>query len=272
LISKSSSQVLHDVAVQGRFALDRPRGGRPSDLPNAETVAAAPLLPWAVGHADPTPAVQPEDEACRRGYEEGFARGCAEGRAKGAEEARALAIQAAEQAERDRAVQHGQLVQALKREAQAASEASLAQLNSLIAALPSQIETRLQAAEDDMLALSFEVVCRLLGESAARPDVLRAHLQQSMAALRNRPLVAIHLHADDLASLDKAGVIAAMPGDPAVRWLASTEVSLGGCILETPEGGLDARFEAQLQALREALERGRAAARSPSPATQGAGD
>lgn len=216
-------------------------------------------------------AMHLDDEERRRGYEEGFAKGRMEGRAKGAEEARELAVQAAENAERERVARHEQLTQSLKQEAHAASEASLAQLNRLIAAMPSQIEARLQSAEDDMLALCFEVVSRLLGESVARPDVLSAHLRQAMGALRSRPLVAIHLHPDDLAMLEKAGVVAANVGGHAVRWVASAEVSLGGCILETPEGGLDARFETQLQSLREALQHGRAAARAKGLSAPGTG-
>ena len=260
--SESSSRVLHDVVVEGRFALGRLRGSSPVEATNAAmpSVATSPVK---------APA---DDEARRRGYEEGFAKGCLEGRAKGAEEAHELAAQAAEQAERERVARHEQLALLLKQEAQATCEARLVQLNSLIAALPSQIEARLQSTEDDMLALCFEVVSRLLGESVARPDVLGAHLRQAMDALRNRPLVAIHLHPDDLVFLEKAGVVAANVGGHAVRWLASTEISLGGCILETPEGGLDARFETQLQALREVLQHGRAAARATSPSLRGTGD
>ena len=268
LTGQSPSRVLHDVTVRGRFALGRPRGSSPVVV--APDVAS--LRAQLMSQENPAPAVQPEAEACRRGYEEGFAKGLLEGRAKGAEEARAQTVQAAEQAERGRAAQHEELVEALKQETKSAAEARLAQLNSLIAALPSQIETRLEAAEDDMLALCFEVVCRLLGESATRPDVLGAHLRHAVAALRNRPLVAIHLHAEDLALLEKAGVIAGMSGEPAFQWVASSDVPLGGCVLESPEGGLDARFDTQLQALRETLNRGRAVARSSSPAKLGAGD
>lgn len=256
-----SSQVLRDVVVQGRLTLARPQ---------APAFAAAPTVQ---SEADSRSAVaQRDDEGRRLGYEEGFAQGLAEGLAQGAEEAKQVARRAAHEAERDRLVKNERLVQELKQEAQAAFDARLAQLNKLIAALSPQIDARVQAAEDDILALCFEVVHRMLGENALRPEVLQAQLKQATDAMRNRRLVAIHLHPDDLAVLEKAGTAPATGGDrDGVQWIASNEVELGGCIVQSPEGGLDARFETQLQALRELLQRGRATARASIPASIGAG-
>lgn len=246
-----SSRVLCDVVVQGRRALARPQ---------APALVAAPTVQ---NQPDSRPAAaQRDDEACRRGYDEGFAKGVAEGLAQGTEKAMQLALQAAEQAERDLFVQNERLVQELKQEAQADCDARLAQLDKLIAALAPQIDARVQAAEDDILALCFEVICRLLGEHAPRPEALQAQLKQSTDAMRNGQLVAIHLHPEDLAVLEKAGVAPAESGErDGVQWIGSNEVVLGGCILQSPEGGLDARFETQLQALRELLQRSRAMVR-----------
>ena len=70
------------------------------------------------------------------------------------------------------------------------------------------------------------------------------------------------MHPDDLAMLQKGqGPMQGLPGGTDVQWVASSEVALGGCILQSPEGGLDARFETQLEALREMLLQTRAAAR-----------
>jgi len=254
---KDSSPVLCDVVVQGRRALARPQ---------VSISAAGSTVP---SESDDRPAAaQNDDEAIRRGYAEGFAKGLAQG----TEEAKQMARQTAEQAERDRLMQNERLVHELKQEAQATFEARISQMSKLIAALPPQIDARVQAAEDDILALCFEVICRMLGDHAFRPEVLRAHLKQATDAMRNRQLVAIHLHPDDLAVLEKTGAAPANGGErDGVQWNASNEVALGGCILQSPEGGLDARFETQLRTLRELLHHGRAAARASAPAEIGAG-
>lgn len=261
MMGEVSSRVLRDVVVQGRLALARP---------HASAVATGPIVH---DESDSRPAaVQRDDVALRRGYDEGFAKGLAEGLAQGAEEAKQLARHTAEQAERDRFVQNERLVKELKQEADAACEARLAQLNKLIAALAPQVDARVQAAEDDILALCFEVICRMLGESAPRPEALQAHLKKATDAMRNRQLVAIHLHPDDLAVLESAGAAPPNGGErDGVQWIGSNEVALGGCILQSPEGGLDARFETQLQALRELLQRSRARVRASIGAEIGAG-
>lgn len=215
-----------------------------------------------------SPATQLAEEARQRGYEEGYA----EGRARGAEEAQRVASLAAEQADRDLKAMAEQLTRELSEQAQAAFQARVQSLTALITALPGQIEARLAAAEEDTLALAFEVVCRVLGEEAARPDRLRSHLARAMEGLRNRQLVAVHLHPEDLAALERDGGLAHMgAGAPDIRWIASSAVDVGGCILESPEGGLDARFETQLQALRDLMRDSRASlrpARGESPATE----
>jgi flagellar assembly protein FliH len=210
-------------------------------------------------HAD---LARAEDEARRRGYEEGFAKGSIEGRARGDEEARRVAAQLAEKTAREFEDQTERIARELKQQAQAGYQARVQVLDGLIASLPAKLEARLAAAEDDMLALCFEVVCRALGESVTRPEALRAQVAQAMESLRSGHLTAIHMHPDDLAVLQKSHEpMQALPGGTEVQWVGSTEVALGGCILQSPEGGLDARFETQLNALRELLLQTRAAAR-----------
>jgi flagellar assembly protein FliH len=277
--------VLRDVVMQGQVALARPRGrdgqqvsGQPSPLGLVSVQSGRnpkPGIP-VQGTETSTPTGSPgsapdawadlarvEEEARQRGYEEGFAKGSIEGRARGDEESRLLAAQAAEKASRDLEDHAERVTRELKQQAQAGYQARVQVLDGLIGALPPKIEARLAATEDDMLALCFEVVCRVLSESVAQPEAVRAQLVQAMDRLRSRQLVAIHLHPDDLAMLQKGhGLSQGLLGGADVQWVASADVALGGCVLQSPEGGLDARFETQLAALRELLLQTRAAARA----------
>lgn len=266
---KDVPQVLRGVSVQGQLPLPRPRRAGaavrpgpvhlvPMPIPGkSEASPSAPSTLVAVAGEEQAPlelaaAKAAGEQARSQGYEEGFAQGCAEGRAQGSEQA------ARELEERAQRMRHE-----LRQQAQAAYQARVQVLDDLIAALPAQMDARLAAAQEDMLALCFEVVCRVLGESALRPEVIRAQLARAIEALRGKPLVAVHLHPGDLAALDEAlGSAASRPGGAEVQWIASSEVALGGCVLQTAEGGLDARIETQLQMLRDLLLQERAAVRA----------
>jgi len=282
--ARTPAIVLRDVVLQGEVALVRPRmldgraaGAVPAAGPSLVQMPAgtrqASRSPEAaivnVGDAHrqapqrhPESLEQVEDEARRRGYDEGFAKGSVEGRTRGDEEARQLAALAAGKAARELEDRAERMTRDLKQQAEAGYQARVQVLERLIAALPVKLEARLAAAEDDMLALCFEVICRTLGESVAQPEALRAQVAQATQRMRGRQLVAIHMHPDDLAMLQRGqGPIEGLPGGPDVQWIASTEVALGGCVLHAPEGGLDARFETQLAALRDTLLQTRAATR-----------
>jgi flagellar assembly protein FliH len=198
--------VLRDVVMQGHVALARP-GDRHASAPQLRPQGPS-LVPVQASHrAEPrlagTPsasegviaaepevlqaaAVQVEEEARRRGHEEGLAKGLAEGRERAAEDARQAAAQAEQQAVRELDARAERLTQELQKQAQAAVGARVQALNSLIDGLPPQIEARLSAAEDDMLALCFETVCRVLGEATVQPGLVRAQLAQAMSRLRTR--------------------------------------------------------------------------------------
>jgi flagellar assembly protein FliH len=279
--SRAQAVVLRDVVMQGQVALARPRGRNSQGTggqhgaiqlpvqsgrnPKSGVLTPATEISTPVGSPGSAPdawadLARVEEEARQRGYEEGFAKGSVEGRAHGDEEARLLAAQAADKAARDLEDHAERVTRELKQQAQAVYQARIQALDGLIAALPPKIEARLAAAEDDMLALSFEAICRTLGESVVQPEAVRAQLAQAMERLRSRGLVAIHMHPDDLAMLTGQGLSQGLLGGADVQWIASADVALGGCILQSPEGGLDARFETQLAALRELLLQTRAAA------------
>ncbi|SFQ11078.1 FliH/SctL family protein [Variovorax sp. 770b2] len=277
--------VLRDVVMQGQVALARPRGRDGQQVPAQSSSPGLVSVPSSrnpgpgaslQGMQAPAPAdstgsapdawadlARVEEEARQRGHEEGFAKGSIEGRARGDEEARQLAAQAAEKAARELEDHAERMTRELKQQAQAGYQARVQVLDGLIATLPQKVDARLAAAEDDMLALCFEVVCRTLGDSVARPEAVRAQLAQAMDRLRSRKLVAIHMHPDDLAMLQNGQSLSqGLLGGADIQWVASADVALGGCILQSPEGGLDARFETQLAALRELLLQTRAAART----------
>ena len=270
----SRSPVLRDVLLAAA-PLTLRRQGRAGSMPEPPSSPGDhdTSVPMSGVEADATAF----EAARRQGYEEGLASGQAEGRAHG----EALARQRADEVAQTTTTRHEQalaertekLDRTLRHEAQARFATRFGVLDGLIAALPPRIEARLAAAEEDMLALAFEAVCRILGDQAVRPEALRAQVALALAGLRERKWVAVHLHPDDLAALavDRDTLLDGADG-PAIEWVASTEVASGGCIVQSPAGGLDARLETQLGLLRDLLVQTRAeVAAAPSmPSTDAA--
>ncbi|MDM0122192.1 FliH/SctL family protein [Variovorax arabinosiphilus] len=262
--------VLRDVEVRGRFELPLRHLPAPADAALGTAAPKGAVLSVRLVHAEeahrPTHQMADLQEAVRRAFEDGVVRGRQEAQAQAAEKARQLADETAEQIESELNARTERITLEIAEQSKVSYQARLQLMDGLLAGLPAQIEARIAASEDDMLALCFEVVCRLLGEQATSPEHIRGHLQAATQALRSRKVVAIHLHPDDLLALRQEAATAAHTlFDDDVQWVADPSIEVGGCILRSDEGGLDARFETQLDRLRSVLKAQRRAVHSQEP-------
>jgi flagellar assembly protein FliH len=223
-----------------------------------------------------------------RGFEEGYAAGYREGmlagRAAQAGESQASLLEEAEVA-RHKAAQEGyedglkrgkddadeatrKLHGKLQGEASAALELQSSRVGQIVKALNAQCEKLVSAAEDDLIAIVHDAVCRILGAQAAAPESVRRMVEQLLTQRLRRAGVVAHVHPLDfeLLKLQATGV------EPAWRWLADEKVELGGVLLHSGSGSLDARLEVQLQSLHEVLTQTRAqrsgSSAGESPAAQ----
>ena len=195
-------------------------------------VAAAPVEPSAAPAAAPKPAAMPTIEAVLAQFKQeaetarelGRQRGLQEGRAAGAEEVR--------------------------REA----ETELARIRSISAGLQRALDTGIRGIEDVAVAIAFEAVCKMLGAAAVSRDGVRALVHEAAQHAAGAQQVTVRLHPADLAALQAAGGL-----DMAAQWAADKSIELGGCVVETDGGTLDARLETQVERLRATLLAARAA-------------
>ncbi|MCE3270990.1 MAG: flagellar assembly protein FliH [Ramlibacter sp.] len=175
-------------------------------------------------------------EGVRQGRQEGAAAGYDEGVRNGHEEAQR---HAGEEAAR----------------AVTAATAALVEERTRLAAIASSWDAMSREmaslAEDDLLALCYEVICRIVGDVAVHPVNVRAALVQATAAARDEASLLLRVHPADAVLLDQAGMDGA-PGQ-SIAWRADPAVALGGCILESPSGSLDARLETLLAGCKAAL-------------------
>lgn len=202
------------------------RAVRVGPMPSTVPAASSQIVPVDDGLQERTLAAieQGRQEGMRAGYEEGLRKGLAEA-AKRSEEALAKVLAHATaplQEERER-------LASLRESLQAAADACLL------------------AAEDDMLALCYEALCRMVGESAAQPDMVRAHLRALAARHGEEKGLAVHVHPRDAALLE------ATAETTGTLWIADPDVCLGGCIVRNARGAIDARLETLLAACKDSL-------------------
>ena len=196
------------------------------------------LLPQA-------PAVPPIDLA----YEEARARGLREGREAGLREAAKTAHERLDEALR-KAKEEVSAMAAKDAEAQAALLSDrLARIDAFATELDRVVQQHLDRLESDAVALAFEAIAQVLGDSEQRCQIAQALVVKAIARLRTTP-IRIRLNGKDLALLDSLSPSEDLRHRHAgIQWLADARVDCGGCLLDTESGTLDARLDTQLTRL-----------------------
>ena len=121
-------------------------------------------------------------------------------------------------------------------------------------ALAEFVDQRLEAAEDDMVALCMTVVGRMLGETAVGVEGTKALIRQALSELAAQPVATIRVHPDDFIGLQSDSAWHRESDSfGKITWQADPAIALGGCIVCTPQGDLDARLETQLALLTKCL-------------------
>lgn len=106
---------------------------------------------------------------------------------------------------------------------------------------------RLDDLETDAVALAYEAVCRIVGESPRNQETVSGLVRQALGQLRGGTLLRVRLHPGDLAALQGDTL---MVRHPRVEWLGDATLTSGGCVVDTDHGTLDAQLDRQLARLR----------------------
>jgi flagellar assembly protein FliH len=109
-------------------------------------------------------------------------------------------------------------------------------------------------AEELAIAIAFEAICKVLGDTVATQQGVQAIVREVAARLRSDARLVVRLTPEDLEMLRAADVLTSTLAQGAtVAWVADRTVGLGGCVVETEGGELDARLDVQLVRLRTVL-------------------
>ncbi len=164
-----------------------------------------------------------------------------------AAEAEAGRIREQAEAERDR----------VRRDAaEAGRQDALARASGLLASAALERDRILAAAETELARLAVAVAEKILQREVARDGTVVEIAARALEEARQRRVVLVRVHPEDAAAVRAcerrlAAVVCRAPG-VAVR--EDPRISRGGVIVETEAGVIDAQLDAQLAALRSALE------------------
>lgn len=158
---------------------------------------------------------------------------------------------------RQRGLQEGRAAGA--EEARRSAEAELARIRSISGKLQDVVKNGVQGMEDVAVEIAFEAVCKILGSSAISQDGMRALVRKAATRAGGAERLNVRLHPGDLAALQAAGGLSGTLADGKVVWSSDHSIELGGCLIQTDGGTLDARLETQIERLRATLLAARAA-------------
>jgi len=128
-------------------------------------------------------------------------------------------------------------------------------LNGVIDSLRKTVPQLIQEAESALIQLALESAQKLVAGMPVDPKLVEAVVREALQQVEDSADVAIQLHPDDLALLQKhkSDVLKNAPGSKPLQFSTSAEVSRGGCLVRTRFGVIDARRETKLDQLREAI-------------------
>lgn len=134
-----------------------------------------------------------------------------------------------------------------EREGRAALRQEVENVGAIVRMLEQARRQVLEDAEDELVELVFAVVCRILGEQGVTHAAIGQQVRTRIEAGRDRATVTVRLHPDDASLLKSDAAFEHL------RIVADGAVALGGCIVDSSTGSLDARFETQLARLADVL-------------------
>jgi flagellar assembly protein FliH len=134
------------------------------------------------------------------------------------------------------------------------ADAEITRLRMLVASLSQVLETQIAAVEDVTVAIAFEAICKVLGQNAVTRDGIVAVVRQAATHAIHTEKIMARINPDDLKLLRTTGVLDdTLPSGMPISWVSDETVLVGGCVLETDSGELDARLETQIEQLRATI-------------------
>jgi len=105
-------------------------------------------------------------------------------------------------------------------------------------------------AQDDMVQIVYAACCKIIGKHAIEPRIVAQMVKDILREQNEASSIEVHLNSEDLEAIRPYLSMSELEN---IQWRSSASVALGGCLVESSEGSLDARLETQLTSLKNVL-------------------
>ena len=127
--------------------------------------------------------------------------------------------------------------------------------HGVLSSLNGALSQVIQESQTALIQLALEAAARVVADTPIDAGMLDAVVRDALRQVEDTAEISIKLHPEDLALLRKndSTLLHGLPDKGALRFIASSEVSRGGCLVQTRFGMIDARREVKMQQLSESL-------------------
>jgi flagellar assembly protein FliH len=110
-------------------------------------------------------------------------------------------------------------------------------------------------AESSLLEIALESAKKIIAGMPVDPAMVEAVVREALRQTEDTAEIVIQLHPEDLALLrqHQSPLLNGLPEVGPLRFVNSSEISRGGCIIQTRFGVIDARRETKFEQLRQSL-------------------
>jgi flagellar assembly protein FliH len=113
----------------------------------------------------------------------------------------------------------------------------------------------IQESESALIDLALEAAQKIVAGMPVTLEMVENVVKEALKQAEGSTEITVKLHADDLALLRShdAALLNGLPDTGPLRFSSSSEVTRGGCLVQTSFGMIDARRETKLEQLRHTL-------------------
>ena len=128
--------------------------------------------------------------------------------------------------------------------------------NGIFASLREAVPQVVRQSEAAVIQLALQVAKKLVNDLPISAELIEAAVRSALAQVEESTEFDVFLNADDLALLHQcnSAILFPGPGNEAMRFQASSEVTRGGCLVRTRFGMVDTRRETKFELVRQSLD------------------
>jgi flagellar assembly protein FliH len=113
----------------------------------------------------------------------------------------------------------------------------------------------IQQTENTLMQIALECARKIVAGIPISPELVEAVVREALTQTKETAEILVQLHPDDLLLLRKnqSPILQGLPEAGPLKFIGSSEISRGGCLVQTRFGLLDARRETKIEQLRESI-------------------